>query len=192
MSHSLQSYLQRLIPMSNGTADQIEGYFKHEVISRNSSIISPGQTSRKSYFLKEGIIRSYIIDIKGNEVTTRIYCAPDFLNDFQSFFKKEPSKEYLETITDCEVQTLDFQSAQECFHGIPEFREWGRMMLTMNYSVLHSNMIDFHTETAEERYLKLMTDYPEIIQKVPLKIVASYLGITDSSLSRIRKKLSNQ
>ena len=176
--------------MPTSKAALIESYFDEEMIPKGTLLIRPGQISRRSYFLGQGIIRSFVIDLEGNEVTTRIYSSPDFLNDYLSFFKKEASKESFEALTACQVQTIDFPSVQECFHEIPEFREWGRMMLTLNYATLHNNMIAYHTETAEERYVKLVHQSPEIIQNVPLKIVASYLGITDSSLSRIRKKLA--
>jgi CRP-like cAMP-binding protein len=81
---------------------------------------------------------------------------------------------------------------QSNFHNIPEFREFGRMMLVTNYSILNDRMIGMIKDTAETRYLNLLKQHVDIYQHVPLKIIASYLGITDSSLSRIRKELSKK
>ena len=185
-----QGYIRSLIDMPISKVQEIQAFFESGHLEKGELLLSPGQISRKSYFLEEGIIRAYIIDVGGNEVTTRIYTSPVLLNDYLSFFKKEPSREYFQAVTVCHVQTIDFESLQTCFHTIPEFREAGRMMLTLNYATLQDQMISFHTMTAEERYQKLLADRPEVIQKVPLKIIASYLGMKDSSLSRIRKTLS--
>ena len=171
-------------------ADEIASFFKPSSFGKSEVFLSPGQVSRKTIFLARGFIRAYIIDVEGNEVTTRIFSPPTLLNDFLSFFRKEPSKEFYQAITDCDIQTIDFESLQICFHTIPEFREAGRMMLTLNYASLHDQMLSYHTRTAEERYQDLVSARPEVIQHVPLKIIASFLGITDSSLSRIRKNLS--
>jgi len=106
-----------------------------------------------------------------------------------SFFKQQPSEENYELITDSVLWSISFENVQHCFHNIPEFREWGRMLLTLNYATLHKKMISFHKNTAQERYLELLQNQPEIIKEVPLHIIASYLGITKYSLSRIRKEL---
>ncbi|MEN0051979.1 MAG: Crp/Fnr family transcriptional regulator [Bacteroidota bacterium] len=173
--------------MPNEKANLITEHLKDATFSKQEIFLREGQISRYSYFLETGFIRCFTVDLEGNEVTTRIFSAPDFINDYLSFFKRQASKENYEAITDCVVKTLDFDSAQYCFHNIPEFREWGRMMLTMNYVTLHSHMLAMHKETAEERYANLLAQSPSVIQNVPLKIIASYLGITDTSLSRIRR-----
>lgn len=176
--------------MSDAKADLIATYFKKETFPKKTLIIQEGKTSKKSYFLESGIIRCYIIDLKGNEVTTRFFSAPDFLNDYLSFFEQKPSEENYELVTDCLVYSITYDNVQHCFHNIPEFREWGRMLLTLNYTYINRRMISFHKETAQERYLNLKNCNPEIIEKVPLHIIASYLGITKYSLSRIRKEVS--
>ncbi len=176
--------------MSDQKADIIATYFKKETLEKGTLIIQEGKTSKKSYFLESGIIRCYIINLEGDEVTTRFFSAPDFLNDYLSFFEQKPSNENYELITDCEVYSINYENVQHCFHTIPEFREWGRMVLTLNYNYTKKRMISFHKETAQERYINLKESNPEIIEQVPLNIIASYLGITKHSLSRIRKSLN--
>ncbi len=186
----LQDFLKKLNPMSDKSADYITTFFNEEIFNKNDLLVKEGKTSKKSYFLETGIIRCYIIDLNGEEVTTRFYSAPDFLNDYLSFFKQEPSEENYEALTNCKVWSIDHKNVQYCFHNIPEFREWGRMLLTLNYVKMHKHMISFHKYTAQERYENLIQKHPEIIKNVPLKIIASFLGITKFSLSRIRKSIS--
>lgn len=77
---------------------------------------------------------------------------------------------------------------QQSFHAMPEFREFGRLKLVNSYSILKQRMLSALQETAEQRYTDLINSSPEIFQHVPLKFIASYLGIADTSLSRIRKE----
>ena len=175
--------------MSDEKAELITTYFTEKKYPKGTLLITEGKTSKHSYFLDEGIIRCYIIDLNGDEVTTRFFSAPDFFNDYLSFFEQKPSQENYELITDCTLYRISFDNVQHCFHNIPEFREWGRMLLTLNYAFINERMISFHKETAQERYLKLKNKHPEIITAVPLNLIASYLGITKFSLSRIRKEI---
>lgn len=185
----LRDYFKKKQSMTDEKVDLIASYFKKETLSKGTLIIQEGKTSKKSYFLESGIIRCYITDLKGKEVTTRFFSAPDFLNDYLSFFEQKPSEENYELSTDCHVHSINYENVQYCFHNIPEFREWGRMLLTLNYTYMNRRMISLHKETAQERYLNLKNSNPEIIEKVPLHLIASYLGITKYSLSRIRKKI---
>ncbi|WP_109831985.1 Crp/Fnr family transcriptional regulator [Reichenbachiella versicolor] len=189
---TLQDYFIGLIPMPEAKADQIATYFKEEEFTKDSLMIKEGRTSRKSYFLQKGIIRCYLYNSEGEEITTRFYSAPDFLNDYYSFFKQRPSIENYQALTDCQVWSIDLDSVQYCFHNIPEFREWGRMLLTMNYVTIHESMIDLRKLSAMDRYLKFLKEKPEIVKEIPLKFIASYLGITKHSLSRIRKELAEK
>ncbi len=185
----LQDYLKNIKTMSDEKADLISSYFIKKSFPKETILIQEGKTSKHSYFLESGIIRCYIIDLKGNEVTTRFFSAPDFLNDYLSFFEQKPSEENYELLTDCTLYSISYDNVQHCFHTIPEFREWGRMLLTLNYTFINQKMISLYKETAQERYLNLEKKNPEIIEKVPLHIIASYLGITKFSLSRIRKEI---
>ncbi|RKR07020.1 CRP-like cAMP-binding protein [Maribacter vaceletii] len=185
----LQEYLKNIKSMSDEKADLISTYFIQKSFTKETLLIQEGKTSKNSYFLESGIIRCYIIDLNGNEVTTRFFSAPDFLNDYLSFFEQKPSEENYELLTDCVLYSISYDNVQHCFHTIPEFREWGRMLLTLNYTFVNKKMISLYKETAQERYLNLEKTNPEIIEKVPLHIIASYLGITKFSLSRIRKEI---
>jgi CRP-like cAMP-binding protein len=147
---------------------------------------------RESHFIEEGFLRAYVMDIDGNEVTTNFYGKNIFANDFLSFFKRIPSNENIQALADCTTWVIGYEDLQTCFHTIPEFREFGRMMLINNYSRLNDRMLGMIQLTADQRYLNLIETHPEIFQHAPLKNIASYLGITDTSLSRIRKEISKK
>lgn len=87
---------------------------------------------------------------------------------------------------------MNYKVVQTNFHTYPEFREFGRIMLVTNYSILHDRMLEMIKDTGEIRYLKMLKKHADIFQNISLKIIASYLGITDTSLSRIRKEIAQK
>ncbi len=188
----LIKYIQSLLPISSEKASQLCISFNQFEAEKNHFLLKENNVSNETFFLESGFVRAFIIDRDGNEVTTNIFSAPIFVNDFLSFFKRQPTSENFQTLTKCIFWKMSFEDVQRNFHAVPEFREFGRMMLVTNYSHLNDRMISMIRDTAEARYLKLLNKHLDIFQNVPLKIIASYLGIADTSLSRIRKELINK
>lgn len=145
----------------------------------------------ESYFcLEDGLVRSYIIDYQGNEITTGFMARSNIAIEVLSLFKKSPSQESLQALTDCSGYEIDFESFQYLFHELNGFREWGRSWMAQQLFLLKSRTIAMISEPAASRYKELVEHAPEIVRHAPLKHIASYLGITDTSLSRIRKEIS--
>jgi CRP-like cAMP-binding protein len=184
---NLIQLFQNVLPMSIGKAEQLAEKFKAKKIVRNGYLLKEGAVCNESHFIDEGMMRSYVYDLDGNEVTTAFYSKKMHTSDLLSFFKRTPSKEYIQALTDCETWYITYEDMQESFHTIPEFREFGRLNIINQYGILKQRMLSMLQETAEQRYVNLINSNPEVIQNVPLKYIASYLGITDTSLSRIRK-----
>lgn len=188
----LKHYIHSLIPMPSDKLQLLAEGFEYTEFPKHDFLLQEGKISKATYFVQEGLIRSYTHDNNGEEVTTHIYTAPCFTNDFLSFFKQQACSENFQALSPCKVWQMSFEDVQRYFHTYPEFREFGRMMLVSNYAILHARMIGMIKDTAETRYQKLIQQHPDLFKHVPLKIIASYLGITDSSLSRIRKDLTRK
>ena len=187
---TLNNYFHSLFPINEEIVKEITETFCYFTLDKNYILLNIGTISTKTYFLEKGYMRSYILNEDNEEITTNIYSAPCFVNDFLSFFKKQPTKETYQTITDCSFWETNLEEVQNNFHNIPEFREFSRLLFVINYSKLNERVIEMASKKAETRYLNLLKFQPNIFQNVPLKIIASYLGITDSTLSRIRKEVS--
>jgi CRP-like cAMP-binding protein len=162
--------------------------FQYKVIDKVHFQLKEGKICDEYLFLQRGFMRSYAIDIDGNEVTTNFYRDNNVVFEVSSFFKRTPSKENIHCLTECEGWVISYNQLNTLFHTLPEFREFGRSILVNNLTALKSRMLSMITETAEERYEHLLERNPEIFQFAPLKYIASYLGVTDTSLSRIRKE----
>lgn len=183
----LQS-VRQVLPMHLSKAEQIVEKFKEREIAKNEYILREGAICRESYFIEAGLMRAYIHDLEGNDVTTAFYSTVYGATDIFSFFKQIPSKENIQALTDCKTWYITYEDMQVSFHTLPEFREFGRLTIINSYGLLKQRMLSMLQETAEQRYANLIESNPEILQHAPLKHIASYLGITDTSLSRIRKE----
>ena len=189
---NLIQLFQNVLPMSTGKAEQLAEKYKPKKIARNSYLLKEGAVCNESHFIEEGIMRSYTYDLEGNEVTTAFYSKKMFTSDLLSYFKRIPSKEYIQALTDCETWYLTYEDMQTNFHTFPEFREFGRLNIINQYNMLKQRMMSMLQETAEQRYSNLVNSNPEVLQNAPLKHIATYLGITDTSLSRIRKEFAKK
>ncbi|AFM04652.1 cyclic nucleotide-binding protein [Bernardetia litoralis DSM 6794] len=186
----LNHHFHSLFPIEKEIVKKITENFENFELDRNSILLDINTISTKTYFLEKGYMRSYILNEDNEEITTHIYSAPCFVNDFLSFFKQQPTKQIYQTLSDSSFWATDLKNIQSNFHNIPEFREFSRLLFVINYHTLNDRLIEIVSQKAETRYLNLLKEQPDIFQNIPLKIIASYLGITDSTLSRIRKEIS--
>jgi CRP-like cAMP-binding protein len=184
---NLIRFFQDVLPMSSHKAEQLVEKFEAREIARNEYLLKEGAVCNESHFIEEGIMRSYAYDIDGNDVTTAFYSKKTLISDLLSFFKRIPSKENIQAVTDCQTWYISYEDMQTSFHTYPEYREFGRLNIINHYGILKQRMLSMLQQTAEQRYNDLINLHPELLQNVPLKYIASYLGITDTSLSRIRK-----
>jgi CRP/FNR family transcriptional regulator, anaerobic regulatory protein len=159
-------------------------------IKKGDYFFKEGQLSNEYYCIEKGLARSYVIDLNGNDITTNFYGKNEIVIDVVSLFQRVPSKENFHALTDCVCWKIEYAEFQRLYHSIDAFSEWGRAWMTQCFHQLKQRSISMITETARDRYLALQEQHPEILQQAPLKHIASYLGITDTSLSRIRNELS--
>jgi len=163
--------------------------FEHVKFTRNDFFLKEGKTENLYWFLESGFARSFVNDTNGNDITTDFYSSGDVVIDWSSFFLRSPARENIQALTNCVCWQLDFENFQQLFHGIETFREHGRRRLVNSYFALKNHSVSIIADQARERYIQLLNDKPHIIQNVSLQHIATYLGITKYSLSRIRKEI---
>jgi CRP-like cAMP-binding protein len=173
-------------------AGEIARHFSHKVIRKNELFLTEGNYCNEYLFLEKGFMRAFAHDTEGNEVTTNFFSDNQVVFEVASFFQRTISKENIQALTDCEGWYITYDQLNMLFHSLPEFRNFGRSILVKGFAELKNRMLSMITETAEERYAHLLQTKPEIFHHAPLKTIASYLGITDTSLSRIRKEFSKK
>lgn len=163
----------------------------HQIISikKNDYFLQSGKISNEYGIVISGLLRSFVYDYNRNDITTNFFISSEIVIQTSSLFQRIPSKENIQAITNCEIVIIDFHKFQELFHEIESFREWGRSWMVSQLFELNQRILSIHTDSAKDRYDSLLREKPEVFQYAPLKNIASYLGITESSLSRIRKQV---
>jgi len=189
---ALAGYFRSTNLVSLPVAIEIADKFNRKDISKNQFQLTEGKVCDEYLFLEKGCMRAFAHDTGGNEVTTNFYLPKEVIFEVSSFFNRTRSKENIQALTDCEGWYITFEQLNGLFHALPEFREFGRSILVRGFAELKTRMLSTITETAEERYAALLKTKPEIFQHAQLKTIASYLGITDTSLSRIRKEFAKK
>lgn len=187
-------YLKQIFKPENFTADELElilAQYKKVEFRKNEYLISEGDVGNYYFFIQTGFARSFAIDTEGNDVTTKFYTSGDIVIDWNSYFLKTPCREFIQAIGKLTAHKIHFTDFMKLFK-IEAFREVGRTRLVRNYFELKNHTLSMITDQAKDRYLNLIETQPEIINNVPLKYIASFLGVTDTSLSRIRKDIFNQ
>jgi CRP-like cAMP-binding protein len=157
--------------------------------AKNDFFIEEGSTANFYYFIESGFARSFVIDLEGNDISTKFFSSTDIVIDWHSYFLKTKCRENIQAITACVAWKITFENFMKLFN-IEAFREVGRTRLVNNYFELKNHSVSIIADPAKDRYLNLIKLKPNIVQNVPLKQIATYLGITDTSLSRIRKEIA--
>jgi CRP-like cAMP-binding protein len=173
------------------TIHRIASSFQPLILEKGEYLVKQGKVG--GYFiLLEGYLRAFTFTEKGDEVTTYFYSPNRVIFEAASFFGGGPSAENIQAITSCRAFHTDFQKLNEMFHAYPEFREFGRMVLVKEFVAYKQRVLSMINKSAEERYAELIRDHHELFLYAQLKHIASYLGMADTSLSRIRRELAKK
>ncbi len=172
--------------------EQICSSHKKIHFKKGEFLLKEGQISNEYYCLESGLIRAFATNSDGEEVTTGFFSANELVIEVASLFLQVPTKENIHTLSDCVCWKMDLDTFQRLFQTIPGLKEWGRDWMSGVLFSTKQRSLSMITDSATDRYLALQKEHPEIMRQAPLKYVASYLGITDTSLSRIRKEVSRR
>lgn len=158
-------------------------------VKNGAILLDEGSITHEYYIIEEGLFRSFVIDYNGKEITTEFYSPGELIIESFSFFHKSPALEKYQALLDAIVWKIDYTNFQKLLNEMEGLREWGRSWATSHLLFMKKRSVNMLTMNATDRYLNLLTERPQVIQGAPLKQIASYLGITDTSLSRIRKEI---
>ena len=180
------------VSIARDLLEEVVGHYEPTSFARHDFFLTAGKVNTHHFFMTEGFMRAFTHNPEGDEVTTDFFNSNRPVFEPNSFITQTKSLENIQAITNCQGFLLSFERSNELFHAIPEFREFGRRMLLNEFASHKRRALSLITQTAEERYAELINTNREIFQYAQLKHIASYLGITDSSLSRIRKEFSRR
>jgi CRP-like cAMP-binding protein len=143
------------------------------------------------YFLKSGCIRMYYLK-DGEELTGFLFTEGMFFNSFESFIRQTPSLQIFETVEACELLVLSKDKLEVLYNKVPKMNEFFRKLLEERFINAQKVVATFVLDKPEERYLGILASNPSLLQRFPQNVLASYLGITPVSLSRMRKRIAER
>ena len=186
---SLINFILSIVEISKSDAQRIAESFHQAEINEKDFLLRENQISNDYLYLESGLMRTFLYDLEGEEVTIDFFIEDNVVFEVTSFFNRVRSEVYIQAITKCTGLRISYDRLNTLFHNEPAFRDFGRAILVKEFMASRKRNYGMINRTAKERYKNLMTTKPQILQHAPLKFVASYLGITDSTLSRLRRNL---
>lgn len=165
---------------------------KSRAVEKGEYLLMQGDTCRHSFFVEKGLLRYYAIDTKGKEHILQFAPEGWFVTDRESVFFNQPSQYFIQALETGNVLQLDEAFFKELSHQNSQFVDFNTRLLHNHIRHLQKRIEQLLSYTAEERYLEFIQLYPDILLRVPQIMVASYLGITPESLSRVRKELATK
>ncbi len=166
-------------------------YFEPKKFRKKTTLLEIGNVSNEVFYLIKGCIRLYC-EKDGEELSTYFFTENMFAGSYDSFLSRKPSKVAIETLEECEVLVLSHKGQEKLYDIFPKMNEFTRKAIEQRFVLLHDLFISYLLNSPEERYLMLLKDRPELLQRIPQHQIASFLGITRVSLSRIRNRLAKK
>jgi len=188
MIEQFKTRIRNEIQISDENLNKIVACVRPETIKRNGFLLSQGQVCKKFYFLTTGCIRTYYIDKKGNEKTRLILFENSPFTVLTSFITQQPSMELCDALEDSEVLSMSHADFFRFVDEIPRWEHIYRKLLEITFIFQNQRIEDLVTLSAKERYNKLIKERPHYIQRLSNSMLASYLDMSQETLSRLKSK----
>jgi len=187
---TLFAYIGQIIELPEHDKTSCMETFHPLAVPKDTLLETAGRVPFYHNFIVSGYMRKYYINEKGEEVTNDLNNGPRFFTSYMHFVNQTASNEYLQCITDCELLRISKTDADRTAQTSYTQKDYTIRLFHQVQEEYRERIDDLANLTAEQRYLKFIRKSPNIIKHVPLKYIASYLGIKPESLSRIRREIS--
>lgn len=187
--NEIRDFIDKISKMNNTDWAFFSSKLKKVKYSKITKILELGKIERHLYFITKGIIRLYIPKEEA-DITFGFLFENEFVTGYDSLLTETPSAYEIETLTETEMWQINNMDLQEVYAHTSVGNIIGRKMAENMYLIKSKRELSLLSKTAEERYLDLFNERPNLLQHIPLKYIASYIGVTPQALSRIRKRIT--
>ena len=188
----LYKYLNSISPLRDNTWEKVEPLFSETTIKKGDYFIDEGETAKQIGFLENGIIRAFYRNNEGKEYNKHFFVAHNVVGGYSSLITKSPNKINQQALTDCKILVANYAEVTKLYDLFSDFERVGRRLAELYYVDKEQREIEIVLLNADERYLIFRKEYPQLEQLIPQYQIASYLGITPTQLSRIRRKFAER
>lgn len=186
-SAKLIHFINSIYPLKQDAIDFLKENTFLMKIQRGEFLLKPGEVCNHYYYIQKGILRSFL-KYGSKEITIWINPENEVTTAIRSMSRNESSEEYIQAVEECELVAMHYDAMQELYEKFPEMNRVGRMLLEQYYAASEERVYICRIPGAHLRYKHFVDSRPELANRIPLKYIASYLGITIETLSRLRAK----
>ncbi|MGB3589121.1 MAG: Crp/Fnr family transcriptional regulator [Tunicatimonas sp.] len=191
MHSQLRQYVSQLAPLTSAELAFLEEQCVYREVPKKFALVSEGEVAQEIYFINQGCLRLFY-QKEGEEVTAFIFLENLFATALDSLLQQIPSQQNLETLEDSKLLVISRERLMNIYAYSSNFQVMGRRIAEQRFINAQRILSSYILDSPEERYEKLLATQPEWFQRVPQHYIASFLGITPVSLSRIRKRISSK
>lgn len=188
MYENLKQFVTQFANLSQEEWDAVKPLIEARNLKKNEYFVREGEIARYISFTQKGYLR-VLYNHDGDEITRDISPLHTFVTALPSYVSQTPSFEIIQAITDCELFVIYREHLEDLYDRYNNWQRVGRRVMEEMFVQTQSRIYAFITQPAEARYKAMMKQFPDIFQHVPLQYIASYLGITSQSLSRLRRSV---
>lgn len=184
----LTNFIRRNIDINDEDLKTVLSYFQSVKKHKNEILLPKGKNSQVSYFVIKGCLRLFYLDEEGKDITRYIAFENQFATELVSFITNQPAQEAIQVIENSELLYITHEDFRHLMTIVPVWKDFYSIYLEKAYVNNAKRLISFTTLNASERYKKLFKINPDIVKRLPNKVVASYINISQETLSRIKAK----
>ena len=190
MREVLRHYLaEKNVTLTEEQFNKWTSAFVEKRVKKHEFLLKEGEVAKQSYFTVSGCLRLYAIDNKGKEHIMQFAPENWWIGDIDSSTSQKPSNYFIDALEDSDILSMDIVTWDKSMNEIPPLALLFQRLMQNRQTVSQRRIINSMSATSEERYIEFMKTYPSLVQRIPQHMIASYLGITPESLSRIRKQM---
>jgi CRP-like cAMP-binding protein len=182
--------LKAKVDFNEEDLNAIKKHLTPKKLRKKQYLLQEGDVCKFIAFVEKGALRSYTIDEKGTERIIQFALEGWLISDLYSFLTSEPASYTIDAIENCELVLISKTAHEELLRTLPKYETWIRLQITGAYIALQRRLTSIISLSLEERYEGFTSIYPHIVQRVPQHMIASYMGLTPETLSRVRKKMT--
>ena len=190
MFELLYQKIKTIIPLTEEEFDYCRSRFVPKKLRKRQYLLQEGDVCRYQAFVEKGMLRSYTTDEKGAEHILQFASEGWWIADLSSYLTGEPSRFHIEALEEAELLLLSRPHWEELMQKVPKLEHYFRILVQNHLVATQKRLMQSLSETAEEKYVQFTHTYPECLQRVPQHMIASYLGVTRETLSRLRKNMA--
>jgi CRP-like cAMP-binding protein len=183
--------LKQITGFSDSELEIVLKYFITKTFKKKTIILEAGKVADEVYFITKGCVRLFY-EKDGQNLTTYFFTENMFAGTYDSFISRKPTRIAMEALEDTEVLALSYKSLEELYKVFPKMNEFVRKSIEQRFVVLHDLFTSYLLNNPEERYINLIKERPDLLKRIPQHQIASFLGITPVSLSRIRNRVAKK